>query len=145
MIDSRTAPCAALLLRLGLGGMYISHALLKILVFTLPGTVQFFAAVGLPGALAYLVILAELGGGALLIAGVQARWVALGLSPILLGAGFVHWPNGWVFSNAGGGWEYPLFLALASAVLALLGDGALALRPSTTLAGAEPRLARGSQ
>ncbi len=42
MIDSRTAPYAALLLRVSLGVMFIAHALLKYVVFTLPGTVQFF-------------------------------------------------------------------------------------------------------
>lgn len=129
MIDTRTAPIAALLLRLGLGVMFIAHAFLKILVFTLPGTVQFFESVGLPGWTAYLVTAAELGGGALLILGLYARWVALALIPILLGAAiFVHWSNGWLFSAQGGGWEYPIFLTLASVVQGLLGDGAYALR-----------------
>jgi len=129
MIDSRTAPIAALLLRLGLGVMFIAHALLKILVFTMPGTAQFFESVGLPGWTAYLVTAAELGGGVLLILGLYARWVALALIPVLLGAAFlVHWSNGWLFSSQGGGWEYPIFLALASLVQGLLGDGAYALR-----------------
>lgn len=129
MIDTRTAPYAALLLRLGLGVMYIAHSLLKVFVFTMPGTVQFFASVGYPGWLAYAVTIAELAAGLLLILGVAARWVALAMLPVLLGAAAVHWPNGWVFSAAGGGWEYPIFLVLASLVQALLGDGAYALRP----------------
>ena len=37
---------AALLLRLGLGTMFIAHGLLKVMVFTLPGTVGFFEQVG---------------------------------------------------------------------------------------------------
>ena len=49
MIDTRTAPYAALVLRVSLGVMFIAHALLKILVFTLPGTAQFFDSVGFPG------------------------------------------------------------------------------------------------
>lgn len=52
MIDQRTAPYAALVLRISLGLMFIAHALLKYAVFTLPGTVQFFESVGLPGPLA---------------------------------------------------------------------------------------------
>ena len=52
MIDVRTAPYAALLLRVALGAMFIAHALLKYYVFTLPGTAQFFQPLGLPGALA---------------------------------------------------------------------------------------------
>ncbi|MFQ5785544.1 MAG: DoxX family protein [Alphaproteobacteria bacterium] len=129
MIDNRTAPMAALLLRLGLGVMFIAHSLLKVFVFTMPGTVQFFESFGLPGWVAYVVMAAELGGGALLILGLYARWVALALVPVLLGAAFlVHWPNGWLFSAKGGGWEYPIFLTLAAVVQALLGDGAYALR-----------------
>jgi putative oxidoreductase len=129
-IDPTTAPYAALVLRFSLGIMFIAHALLKVFVFTLPGTVGFFESVGFPGWLAYVTIAAELLGGALLILGIYARWVALALVPILLGALQVHLGNGWVFSAEGGGWEYPAFLAAASLVLALLGDGAYALRPA---------------
>jgi putative oxidoreductase len=129
-IDPTTAPYAALVLRLSLGIMFVAHALLKVFVFTLSGTVGFFESVGFPGWLAYLTIAAELIGGALLILGVYARWVALALVPILLGALQVHLGNGWVFSAEGGGWEYPAFLAAASLVQALLGDGAYALRPT---------------
>lgn len=118
------------LLRVGLGTMWVSHALLKLLVFTLPGTAQYFAGIGLPGVLAYPVFAAELLGGAALLAGVYARQVALALAPVLLVAAWVHGPNGWVHTSAGGGWEYPVFLALASLALWLLGDGALALRRS---------------
>jgi putative oxidoreductase len=129
-IDPTTAPYAALVLRVSLGIMFVAHALLKVLVFTLPGTVGFFESVGFPGWLAYLTVAAELIGGALLILGVYARWVALALLPVLLGALQVHLGNGWVFSAEGGGWEYPAFLAVASLVQALLGDGAYALRPA---------------
>jgi len=50
------------------------------------------------------------------------------LLPILLIASWVHFPNGWVFTSTGGGWEYPVFLAVASVVHALAGDGVLALK-----------------
>lgn len=127
MLDTRTAPYAALVLRVSLGVMFIAHALLKILVFTLPGTAQFFASVGYPAWMAYPVTAAELVGGALLIAGVHSRWVALALVPVLLGAAAVHWGNGWLFTAPNGGWEYPVFLAAAAVVQALLGDGKYAL------------------
>jgi len=117
-----------LLLRVALGTMFIAHGLLKVLVFTLPGTVQFFASQGYPSALAYAVIPAEIAGGALLILGVYTRWVALTLVPVLLGAASVHAPNGWLFSAPGGGWEYPAFLAAATAVQSLLGGGAFAFK-----------------
>ena len=131
MIDTRTAPYAALVLRVSLGVMFIAHALLKILVFTLPGTAQFFGSVGLPEWLAYPVTVMELVGGVMLIAGIWTRWIALALVPVLLGATSVHWANGWLFTAQNGGWEYPVFLTLAAVAQALLGDGAYALRAGT--------------
>jgi len=128
MLHERTAPYGALVLRVGLGIMFIAHALLKYFVFTLPGTVGFFEKIGLPGPLAYAVFAAELAGGVLLVLGVATRWVALALVPVLLGAAWVHLPNGWVFSAPNGGWEYPAFLAAAALAQAMLGDGAYALR-----------------
>ena len=107
MIDGRTAPYAALTLRIALGAMFIAHALLKLFVFTLPGTVQFFESLGLPGSLAYVTFAAELVGGAMLVLGIGTRWVAALLIPVLLGAVWVHAPNGWLFSAPKGGWEYP--------------------------------------
>jgi putative oxidoreductase len=128
VIDNRTAPYAALVLRVSLGVMFIAHSLiLKYFVFTLPGTAQFFQSLGLPGALAYVTFWAELLGGIALVLGVGTRWVALALIPILAGATWVHLGNGWVFSATNGGWEYPVFLIAVSFVQALLGDGAYAL------------------
>jgi putative oxidoreductase len=128
MIDLETAPYAILLLRLTLGTLFIAHGLLKLLVFTLPGTAQFLQSLGLPGVMAYVVTPAEIIGGALLIAGLYTRWVALALFPILLVATFkVHWASGWLFSNEGGGWEFPALFAIALLVQFLLGDGAYSL------------------
>jgi putative oxidoreductase len=127
LIDQRTAPYVALVLRVTLGTMFIAHSLvLKHFTYTLPGTAQFFESVGLPGALAYLTFWAELLGGIALVAGFATRWVALALIPILIGATWVHLGNGWVFSAANGGWEYPVFLIAVSLVQSLLGDGAYA-------------------
>jgi putative oxidoreductase len=131
MIETRTAPYAALLLRIALGTMFIAHALLKVFVFTLPGTVAFFQSVGLPGALAYLTVFVELLGGVALIAGFQVRWIAAALIPVLLGATWVHSGNGWLFTSANGGWEYPAFLSVAALVQALLGAGVFAVSGNT--------------
>ena len=128
MIDSRTAPYAAFVLRIALGAMFVAHSLiLKHFTFTLPGTAQFFESIGLPAVLAYLTFWAELLGGIALLAGFGTRWVAIALIPILIGATWVHAGNGWVFSAPNGGWEYPVFLIVASLVQALLGDGRFAL------------------
>lgn len=132
MIDSRTAPYAALVLRVSLGVMFIAHALLKLWVFTLPGTAQFFQSLGLPGSVGYLTFAAEFIGGVLLIVGVGSRWVALALVPILLGATWVHAGNGWLFSAPNGGWEYPAFWTAALVVQALLGNGAYALQTASS-------------
>lgn len=125
-----TAPYGIALLRVSLGAMWIAHALLKLLVFTLPGTAQFFESVGYPGALAYPVFAAELLGGLAILVGLYARQVSLALVPVMLAAALVHLGNGWVFTSQGGGWEYPVFLAVASVALWLGGDGAWALRRS---------------
>ena len=132
MIETRTAPYAALVLRVALGVMFIAHALLKVLVFTLPGTVAFFESVRLPGTLAYATIAVEILGGLALIAGFQVRWVAAALIPVLLGATWVHSGNGWLFTSAKGGWEYPAFLTVATLVQSLLGAGAFAVGGTKT-------------
>src|ERR1044071_1235560 len=98
MIDSRTAPYAALILRLALGTMFVAHALLKYYVFTLPGTAQFFESLGLPSSLAYATFFAELIGGMAIFAGLFSRWLAAALIPILLGALWAHAGNGWLFT-----------------------------------------------
>ncbi len=121
------------LLRVSLGVMWIAHALLKLIVYTLPGTAQFFESVGIPGALAYPVFGVELLGGLAMVAGLYARQVSLALVPVMIAATTVHLPNGWVFTSSGGGWEYPVFLVFASLTLWLLGDGAGALRSSNRL------------
>jgi putative oxidoreductase len=127
-----------LLLRVALATMWISHGLLKLVVFTLPGTVAFFESKGIPGALVYLVVPLEIAGGLAILFGIYARQVSLLLLPILIGALWTHLPNGWVFTATGGGWEYPLFLIVASLVSWLSGDGGHALRPSTRFT-VEPR------
>jgi putative oxidoreductase len=139
MIDTRTAPHAALILRVALGALFLAHAGLKIFVFTPAGTAQFFGSLGLPQALAYLTILAEVAGGVALILGFHARWAALALIPILVGAIVtVHGPAGFFFTNPKGGWEFLAFWIVALLAQALLGDGAYALRGGSATIGGRP-------
>jgi putative oxidoreductase len=142
MTSPKAVDIAALLLRLTLGAAFLAHAGLKLVVFTLPGTVAFFESIGYPGALAYVITFAELAGGVALITGFQVRLVSLLAVPILLGALVQHAGNGWMFANAGGGWEFPAFWAMTLVVQALLGPGALALRvpglPEIVRLGAAP-------
>ena len=131
MINSKTAPYAALLLRVSLGLLFLAHVGLKIFVFTVPGTVEYFASLGLPAAAAYGVMALELLGGLALIVGYYAPYVALLLAvEILATIVTVHGANGWLFTNKGGGWEFPALWAVALIVVFLLGDGAYALKPT---------------
>jgi putative oxidoreductase len=125
----RFVPYAALLLRVSLGCLFLAHAWLKVYVYTVPGFVAFFATLGLPAVVAYATIALELVGGVALILGVYAPFVAVPLAAELLGAVVkVHGPNGWLFTNPGGGWEFPVLWIVALVVLFLIGDGVYALR-----------------
>jgi putative oxidoreductase len=125
-------PLSRGLLRITLGVMFLAHSVvLKLFTFGLAGTAGYFESIGLPGALAYAVFAAEAAGGILLLANVATGWVSLGLVPVLAGAFWAHSGNGWVFSAAGGGWEYPLFLIVVSVVVALQ---AFAARAATATA-----------
>jgi putative oxidoreductase len=142
MIDTRTAPYAALLLRATLGALFLAHAGLKLFIFTPAGTAQFFGSIGLPPALAYIVIAAEVLGGIALIVGLWTRFVAIALTPILVGAIFtVHGTAGFFFTNANGGWEFPALWAVALIVQALLGDGAFAWKATPAVTN-RPALAQ---
>ena len=133
MIDLATAPYAAFFLRLCLGIMFIAHATLNG-IYTLRQTMAFFRSIGLPGWFVHVIIGVELAGGACLILGIFPRYVALLLIPEILGTiVMVHGKNGWLFSNKGGGWEFPAFWAAALFALFLLGDGVLTLLPSPPL------------
>ena len=115
------------LLRVALGAMFLAHGLLKVFVFTLPGTAGFFASVGFPSILAYIVVPAEILAGVALLIGFRTRIVAALTVPILIGASSVHFGNGWLFSAPKGGWEYPVYLIVAAIAQSLLGSGAYAI------------------
>ena len=114
--------------RLALGVVLFAHGyLLKIGTFTVAGTVGYFESIGLPAAIAYLVIGGEVIGGIALIVGIFTNlpaWLSL---PILLGATWMHLGNGWLFSAEGGGWEFPLLLVALAISVGLHGTGRFAV------------------
>ncbi len=131
MVKTSTAPYAALLLRVSMGIMFLAHVYLKIFVFTIPGFIGYFGSLGLPPIVAYAIVALELLGGVALILGIYPSLVALPLAAEMIGTiVLVHGANGWLFTNPGGGWEYPAFWAVGLVTLFLLGDGALAVKPS---------------
>ncbi|KKW68261.1 LysR family transcriptional regulator [Lampropedia cohaerens] len=124
-----TASYGAALLRIMLGGLFLVHVAIKLVVFTPAGTAAFFQSLGLPGPLAYITMAAELVIAAALIVGFYARWFGLLGVPLLLGTIVtVHGANGFGFGNPGGGWEYPAVWAALLVVLFLIGDGRWTLR-----------------
>jgi len=142
MFNVDLARIGAITLRISLGIMFLAHSvILKYFTFTLAGTATYFASIGLPSGLAYIVFALEAVGGVLLVLGFQTRWVALGLMPVLLGAMWAHIGNGWVFSAANGGWEYPLLLIVIAAVVALQAPAAVPRREHAALAPRSTRSA----
>jgi len=63
MNSQQNPQLGAMLLRVALGVILLAHGLLKVFVFTIPGTVGFFESLGLPAVVAYLTIFGELIGG----------------------------------------------------------------------------------
>ena len=127
-----------LLLRLSLGMVLLAHsAYLKFFVFTLAGTASYFSSLGLPNVLAYIVFTVEVVGGVAIIMGIYSRYFSLLIIPVLLGATWVHWGNGWLFTNTGGGWEYPLLLTVIAFVQASIGDGKYVVSSRFSLAEQE--------
>jgi putative oxidoreductase len=116
---------APVFLRLALGTVFLAHVYAKVAIFTLPGTIAFFQTHGLPGWTVYPVLTIELMGGLALLVGLQVRLAAALLFVVMLGALVPHAGNGWMFTNAGGGWEYVAFLLAALATQVLAGPGAL--------------------
>ena len=134
VIATRSVPnatlYATLLLRIGLGLLFLAHAAVKVFVFTVPGFLGYFASLGLPAVFAYATLALEVAGGLCLVLGIYAPLICLPLAGELMGTIVMeHGKHGFVFSNSGGGWEFPALWALALIVLSLLGDGPLALRP----------------
>lgn len=127
-MNTSTNNHGAFLTRLTLGTILLAHGLLKIFIFTIPGTVGFFESLGIPAVFAHLTIFGEVVGGTALILGIYPRLVALLSLPILIGAAWAHIGNGWVFSNQGGGWEFPVMLITLAIAVSLQGAGSFAIK-----------------
>jgi putative oxidoreductase len=130
-IDAAYAPYGILVLRVAVGIDWIVHAFLK----TWRGMVTHEALLaknGITPLLAWPTFSVELIGGCAILLGWYTRqWAAL-LLVFLAVVVWIKWPVGWLYSNAGGGWEYPLFWLFAQTALVLAGSGAFALQTAPT-------------
>ena len=130
-IDRRTAPYAALLLRVSLGALFLAHLYWKFAVLD-GGVTRWwgnFATNGYPRLVPYYVLSAEVIAAICLIPGIYARWVAIYAVPMMFGAAhFWLMRKGFYFTGAGA--ELPLAWGIMLVVQALLGDGIWAMRTS---------------
>ena len=127
MIDQRTAPYAALLLRVTLGSMFIAHLYWKFAI--LDGGLNRwwgnFATNGYPSIVPWYCISAEFIGAILLIPGIYTRWVCLYTLPLIVGAA-QFWAVRKGFFFTGAGCELPIAWSIMLVTQVLLGDGPFA-------------------
>lgn len=128
MMDLRTAPFGAALLRVTMGMWFLVHVAFRFLVFGWPATVLWFQSVGIPEWLGAVVTLVETIGGIALLLGFATRLTCLALLVVMLGTIVsYHGANGFLFTNPKGGWEYPALWAVALVAQALIGPGCFAI------------------
>jgi len=123
--------------RLALGGVMLPHGLQKTVgAFGgngFSGTMGFFTGtLGLPSAIAFLVIMAESLGAIAILLGFMTRFSAASLAVVMAGAACMgHLQNGffmnWFGAQAGEGFEYHLLAIGLCLVLVACGGGALSL------------------
>ena len=119
------------LIRVTLGGMLLAHGIIKLMTTTVSAfAAGSMARRGLEPSMvfAYIVFFNETVGATCLIFGLFTRFVAASIAIELAVITFVaSWPNGFVFSSRGGGWEYPLMWGLVVFAIALRGGGPYSL------------------
>lgn len=127
--DEAIAPTVV---RVALGAVMFAHGAQKALGwfggYGFSATMDGLTGMGLPGLVAFLVILAEFAGAAALIAGAGGRVMAGGIAAVMAGALVIHLPNGffmdWFGAGGGQGIEFHILaLAMAASVI-VTGSGA---------------------
>lgn len=110
-----------LLVRLGVGAIFLSHGISKL--SSMDGVIGFFASLGIPAILAWIVALVETIGGIAMVLGVFTKISGVLLSVIMLVAIIkVKFPHGGFNAS-----ELELMLLLASLGISLTGPGKYAL------------------
>ena len=115
------------IVRLTAGLMLVPHGIPKwqagVAAFATGGLAKRGIEPSLP--LAYIVVFLETVGGVCIALGLFTRFFAAALSIHLLVVFFVHWPQGFAWSNRG--YEYALFWGLILFAIALRGGGPYSL------------------
>jgi putative oxidoreductase len=127
MVDNRTAPYAALALRLSLSFFFFAHLIRKFAVIGFDPWWAGLVKQGYPGWVLSYTVAAEFAGAVLLLLGVYTRTVSLLTLPVLI-AVTNHWAVRKGFWFADGGAEFPLAWCCMLVTQVLLGDGTYALR-----------------
>ncbi len=120
----RLHPLAVLGLRLALGTIMIAHGAQK-LFGGLPRFMEILQHLEILPIMAYLVVMAEFGGGILLVVGLLTRLAALSIViDMAVAIDKVHWKNG---LKGPGGFEFPLACGIIAFALIFLGGGPISL------------------
>lgn len=111
-----------LLLRISLAGIFMAHAIVRIIGGTIERFSDFLGTKGFPMAIAivWLITIYEIVGGLLILFGKFLRWLSLGFILLLLmGILIIHANNGWFVGEHGsGGSEYSFMLIIGFVVIA---------------------------
>lgn len=125
--SARQIDLGLLIIRIVVGVVFIAHGVQKLFIFGFPGVTVGFAKMGIPApdVTGPFIALLEFSAGFAILFGLLTRLAALGLLCDMLGAmWFVHLKNGFFLPT---GFEYPLSLAAASAMLLVTGAGAISI------------------
>jgi putative oxidoreductase len=127
MIDRRTAPFAALILRLTLSFLFSAHLYRKYAFTGYEAWFNGWVQAGYPAWTLYYTVAVEFAGASLLLLGVYTRYVALFALPVIIAVAQL-WATRRGFWFSDGGVEFPLAWTAMLIAQALLGDGAFALK-----------------
>ncbi len=110
-----------LALRLGLAAVFLAHGIQKAMGFEM--TVEMFAGLGLPEAVAAVVTAVEILAGLARLLGVYVKYAGYAIAILMVGAIALIKADMGFF----GGWEYDLVLLLNGLAVAWLGAGSCRL------------------
>ena len=125
--NAKQAQLALGLIRIAAGVIFMAHGYQKFFMMGIEGVTGFFTGLGvpLPGIMAILIATLELAGGAALLLGMFARFIAIPLALDMAGAIFLlHYKNGFFVPM---GVEFVMLLMVSAVAIAVAGPGAFSI------------------